>query len=862
MTDNVTPEMDLRLQIAVLEKENAKLRKINGALIERVESSNAQGANPYAAFEHSVVLAEQVRERTEALNEALFELKTSHRALKRANREADLANQHLIDAIESISDAFVLFDSERRIVLFNSKFQTVWEGTGVSITTGTSIQDIRRLANESGLIVEVDADTGSGSKVFRLMSGQWVQMSERETSDGGLVILYTDISNLKAAETERREEALAEKTRLLQNTVDNLSQGIALINTSDQLEIWNDRFLTLTGISRSVAASLPPFRALNLKHFHMPKDRNGGSSSAGVMEYGGRIIEVKTHALPDGGYVNTYTDITERHQYAETLKESERWIRLITDHVPALIAYVGDDLQYRFTNKVYEDWYGWEQGSLLGMTIADVHGQAHFNELVPYLQRALSGENVTFDIAEKNGAGDLRFLLKSYVPNMDANGKPIGIFVMIRDITERRKVAMELESAYQNLELRVRERTSELTEVNEQLRSEIEERSQVEARLREAKKDAEQANLSKTKFLAAVSHDLLQPLNAARLFTGALFDKPLPDETEPLVSAVSNALSDVESLLGTLVDISKLDAGVVKSDPTTFRISDLIENIANEYQQFAQKEGLRLSYVSSSAVVRTDSQLLARILRNFLSNAIRYTETGRIILGCRRRASSIVIEVWDTGLGIPEEKLQEIFQEFRRLRPQDPSRDKGLGLGLAIVDKISRVLEHPIRVRSTEDKGSVFSVEVPLGELALFSEIQGPRMQEVPNGLNGADIWVIDNERAICQGMHTLLSGWGCNVVTALSLEDLLSKVDPRHDPVDMLIADYHLDDDQNGVDAARGVAKLMDTPLNVLMITANYNKELKQDIRELGYFLMNKPVKPLKLKTTLLHLLKDRNAQ
>nr|WP_246283366.1 ATP-binding protein [Neptunomonas phycophila] len=232
------------------------------------------------------------------------------------------------------------------------------------------------------------------------------------------------------------------------------------------------------------------------------------------------------------------------------------------------------------------------------------------------------------------------------------------------------------------------------------------------------------------------------------------------------------------------------------------------------------------------------------------------------MLGCRRRANSIVIEVWDTGLGIPEEKLQEIFQEFRRLRPQDPSRDKGLGLGLAIVDKISRVLEHPIRVRSTEGKGSVFSVEVPLGELALFSEIQGPRMQEAPNGLNGADIWVIDNERAICQGMHTLLSGWGCNVVTALSLEDLLSKVDPRHDPVDMLIADYHLDDDQNGVDAARGVAKLMDTPLNVLMITANYNKELKQDIRELGYFLMNKPVKPLKLKTTLLHLLKDRNAQ
>lgn len=862
MTERATLEAELSLKVAILEKDNFKLRRINSALIERVESSNAQGANPYAAFEHSVVLAEQVRERTEALNEALFELNTSHRALKIANRDAALANQHLVDAIESISDAFVLFDTQRCILLFNSKFQTVWEGTGVSITTGTSIHDIRRLAEESGLIVEVDADTGNGSKVFRLKSGQWVQMSERETSDGGLVILYTDISNLKAAETERREEALAEKTRLLQNTVDNLSQGIALVNTSDQLEIWNDRFLTLTGISNKVAASLPPFRALNLKHSHMPKDRNGGSTSAGVLEHEGRIVEVKTHALPDGGYVNTYTDITERHHYAETLKESEQWIRLITDHVPALIAYVGDDLQYRFTNKVYEDWYGWEQGSLLGVPIEEVHGHKHFVELVPYLQRALSGENVTFDIAERNGDGEWRFLLKSYVPNMDANGKPIGIFVMIRDITERRKVAMELESAYQNLELRVRERTSELTEVNEQLRSEIEERSQVEGRLREAKKDAEQANLSKTKFLAAVSHDLLQPLNAARLFTGALFDKPLAEDTQPLVNAVSNALSDVESLLGTLVDISKLDAGVVKSDPTTFRVSDLMENIANEYQQFAHKEGLRLTYVASSAVVSTDSQLLARILRNFLSNAVRYTESGRITLGCRRRSNSLVIEVWDTGLGIPAEKLQEIFQEFRRLRPQDPSRDKGLGLGLAIVDKISRVLEHPILVRSVEGKGSVFSVEVPLGELALFSAIQGPRLQDTPNGLYGADIWVIDNERAICQGMHTLLSGWGCNVVTALSLEDLLTKVDPRDDPVDMLIADYHLDDDQNGVDAARAVALRMDTPLNVLMITANYSKELKQDIRELGYFLMNKPVKPLKLKTTLQHLLKDRNAQ
>jgi PAS domain-containing protein len=179
MTEPTCREAELNLKIAELERENEKLRKINGALIERVESSNIQGANPYSAFEHSVVLADQVRERTEALNEALFELKTSHRALKRANRDAARANQHLIDAIESISDAFVLFDSERRIILFNSKFQNVWKGTGISIQTGFSIYDIQALAEKHGLIIERETSTGGESKVFKLANGQWVQMSER-----------------------------------------------------------------------------------------------------------------------------------------------------------------------------------------------------------------------------------------------------------------------------------------------------------------------------------------------------------------------------------------------------------------------------------------------------------------------------------------------------------------------------------------------------------------------------------------------------------------------------------------------------------------------------------------------------------
>src|SRR5690606_782725 len=228
----------------------------------------------------------------------------------------------------------------------------------------------------------------------------------------------------------------------------------------------------------------------------------------------------------------------------------------------------------------------------------------------------------------------------------------------------------------------------------------------------------EQANLSKTKFLAAVSHDLLQPLNAARLFTSALQEQSFGPRAEGLVRSVSTSLDDVENLLGTLVDISKLDAGVIRPDVTAFDLRDLLNNIAREFRQMALAEGLQLDFVPSSAVVQSDSQLLARILRNFLTNAIRYTGKGRILLGCRRSGDDILIQVWDTGPGIPEDKLSEIFQEFKRIRPAGAQPDKGLGLGLAIVDKISGILGHDVTVDSVEGKGSVFSVRVPCGTLS------------------------------------------------------------------------------------------------------------------------------------------------
>lgn len=865
MNGEVKPQsIDLPDRVEELERENRKLQKINKVLIERVEVSATTRTDPYAAFEHSVVLAEQVRERTAALNVALGDLKTSNTALSQAKQQAEVAHQRLTDGIESISDAFVLFDSERRIVLYNSKFESVWAGIGVSIKQGLGIQEIRRLADQHQLIEEeLYGDEADNSVFYRLKDGRWFQVSERETLDGGLVILYTDITELKQNETARRERALADKSRVLQNTVDNLSQGVVLINAEGRLEVWNQRFLELSGFTETELNKQPLFSDLISRcELILLTPFSNHHSGNGTIELeqslrNGQVIEIRTHPIPEGGFVNTYTDITERHQYAETLRESEQWIRLITDHVPALIAYVGDDLRYQFTNKVYEDWYGWSREALTGKTITMVHGGEQFVKLKPYIDKALSGESVTFEIEEKDPRGEPRYMLKAYVPNLDSEGKAVGLFVLIRDITDRRKTAQALQESYQTMEQRVVERTSELTNLNDQLWQEITERKQVEGRLLEASKHAEQANLSKTKFLAAVSHDLLQPLNAARLFTSALQEKPAVQSERHLIDSVGASLDDVESLLSTLVDISKLDAGVIEPDVTVFPVSSLLNNIANEYKQVAGSEKLKLRYVSSSAVVSSDSQLLARILRNFLTNAIRYTDRGSVLLGCRRKRHSLVIEVWDTGRGIPEEKLGDVFLEFKRLQASRDESDKGLGLGLAIVDKISRMLGHCISVSSIPGKGSMFSVEVPLAPADQYAvEVKTEHQPVADNLLEGASIWLIDNDPAICRGMETLLDGWGCDVQTVQNEAQLLSLLSEQEVP-GLLIADYHLDDDKNGLDAAINFNRQLKDPVPVLMITANYTNELKQVIREHGYLLINKPVRPMKLKMALNHLLK-----
>ena len=256
--------------------------------------------------------------------------------------------------------------------------------------------------------------------------------------------------------------------------------------------------------------------------------------------------------------------------------------------------------------------------------------------------------------------------------------------------------------------------------------------------------------------------------------------------------------------------------------------------------------------------MHSDSFLLARVLRNFLSNAFRYTENGKVLLGCRRQGDTVSIEVWDNGVGIAKEKINEIFQEFKRLKSSKIAFRNGLGLGLAIVDKISTVLNNPIKVNSVQGKGSMFSIQVPIGQIDEISAQNSLPSQILQSTiLAQRTIWVLDNDANICDGMARLLGGWDCSVITATSLEHLKNKVDIYQDHADILIVDYHLDNDETGFSAANVINKGRTISIPTLMITADYSKSLKTKVAKRGILLLNKPVKPMKLKTTMLHLLR-----
>jgi Na+/proline symporter/signal transduction histidine kinase len=430
-----------------------------------------------------------------------------------------------------------------------------------------------------------------------------------------------------------------------------------------------------------------------------------------------------------------------------------------------------------------------------------------------------------------------RFAERDLVMEVRANPMPDGgIVTTFTDITPSVKAAEELERANESLERRVRERTEELTRLNTELGR--------------AKGEAEQANISKTRFLAAASHDILQPLNAARLYVTSLVERQGGGNDSQLVGNIDASLDAVEEIFGALLDISRLDTGAMKPEIASFRMDELLRQLEVEFMPLAQERGLRLQFVSCSLAVESDRRLLRRLLQNLISNAIKYTPRGRVLVGCRRRRRRLRIDVYDTGLGIPSSKKRAIFQEFHRL-DQGAKVARGLGLGLSIVERIARVLDYKIGVVSTVGRGSHFSVEVPRSTAVPLRQHQRVVREVDRVQLSGITVLCIDNDLTILDGMETLLGGWGCRVFKAPDLAAAIAVMAEADASPDGLLVDYHLDDG-DGITAIKELRRRFGANLTAILITADRSPHVREDARANDLQLLNKPVKPAALRALL----------
>lgn len=417
-----------------------------------------------------------------------------------------------------------------------------------------------------------------------------------------------------------------------------------------------------------------------------------------------------------------------------------------------------------------------------------------------------------------------------------------GIVITYADVTEQVNAAEALRRANETLERRVRERTSELTKLNRALTK--------------AKARADEANLDKTRFLAAASHDLLQPLNAARLYTSSLVERDLGKDELGLARNIDASLSAVEDILSALLDISHLDAGALKPERSNFRIGEVLGTLMVEFTPLAEEKNISLSVIDSSVSVYTDRRLVRRVLQNLISNAIKYTERGGVVIGCRRCKDAVRIEVHDTGAGIPKSKTDLIFKEFQRLE----SSVQGLGLGLSIVERIGSVLGHDIEVRSTPGQGSVFSITLPAATLLEVPMRAIPHHQPRGIDLTGTVVVCVDNDADILKGMDALLGGWGCQVITSKTGLGAARKCSNRHVVPDIALVDYHLDR-HTGLELIARFRRRYGATLPAVLITADRSREVAELTGAQDVALVIKPVKPAALRAVFARALSPRLA-
>ena len=649
---------------------------------------------------------------------------------------------------------------------------------------------------------------------------------------------------------DETSEAIRFNRSLLEATLDNITQGVSVVDADLRLVGWNRRYEQLLDYPEGFLYVGRP--VAELIRFNAQRGYfDGGDTEAHVkkrldyMQAGssyrfererddGQVLEIRGSPLPAGGFVTTYADVTEYKKIEQALRESEENVRFYTDNAPAMLVYIDRDFRYRFANKAYCDYLGMSRDEMMGSHMRDCVPEGDWEQRSGYIERALEGERLDLEFPLRFQDGSEQYVIGRYIPHVDDNGAVLGVYSIFQDITSRREAELQLQEAKRTLESRVEERTAELTQVVDELQS--------------AKSAADRANQTKTRFLAAASHDLLQPLNAASLFVSVLVQRAeeKDDELATMAQQVADSLAAAEDILGALLDISKLDRDAMRPDISVFSAEEFLGTLQRQFAALAEERGLRLRVRTCDKYLQSDRQLLRRVMQNFLTNALRYTPRGgEILLGCRRRGDTVELAVWDTGPGIAKEHQQAIFEEFRRLDAGDVTRERGLGLGLAIADRIARMLAHPLSLDSQPGRGSRFAIRVPTA---------APTVQVASSPLRGGDlstldVWCLDNEESILAGMQAVLSRWGCETQLYHAADDILAA--GKAAVPDVVLADYHLGGEMTGLDALLALRE-HHPDLQGVVISADRSEEVMAAVREAGFQMLAKPLKPAALRAVL----------
>lgn len=674
------------------------------------------------------------------------------------------------------------------------------------------------------------------------------------TNDLEVALAQLNLSKAHLADAKvEAENARAD----LAGALEAVKEGFALFDSTGRLILSNQRFARMfpdvvahiaPGITlQSYFEKVSNSSALILDEGDTPwtwrRDRatklNQKHADFVVEIAGDRWVQISQQRTPNNGTAILQTEVTDmvrqaRQERDKLLDDQAKIVRATLDHINQGVCIFDEEDRLAGWNARYLQ--------LMGPSLELMSAGTGFDRFVAHFTttQVFSSHETSARIVQWVKNRTTRDPLEVELHRIDGTILDVfcdmtpdnGFVISFTDVTKERETTLALHEVNETLEHRVHERTTEM---------------------QKARDAAERANTSKSRFLAAASHDLLQPLNAAKLFISSLEETRLDADQTQITTRVKSAFDSVETILGALLDISKLDAGTA-ANVSVFPLSRLLAPLCEEFQALAKTKELRFHVVDCSLDVESDPAYLRRIIQNLASNAINYTESGKVLVGVRRRGSDAIIEVIDTGPGIPADQQDRVFHEFHRIKRPDETAP-GVGLGLAIVRRACDLLGHELTMESIEGVGTKFTVRVP-------SRTPKTRSDTAPAHSNTSELvaltetipLIIENEAAVRLGMMTLLDSWGASPIEAENLEQAQNMIQELDVVPDVILADYHLDNGFTGMHAIRALRDIHG-PIPAVLITANRSDHLVTKTREEDVVLLYKPLQPKLLREFLTKL-------